>query len=64
MEHVCKAVPRSSHLLAAGWSLGANIMVRYLGEEGGKTPVHAAVSLCNPFNLTISNKNFEKGINR
>ena len=29
----------------------ANILVRYLGEEGEKTPIRAAISMCNPFNL-------------
>ena len=29
----------------------ANILLRYLGEEGKKTPIKAAVSLCNPFDL-------------
>lgn len=42
---------------------GANILVRYLGEEGAATPLSAAISMCNPFNLTISNANFEKGFN-
>ncbi len=32
VEHVTKARPRSI-LLAAGWSLGANILLRYLGEQ-------------------------------
>ena len=40
-----------SELLAAGWSLGANILVRYLGEEGAESPISAAVSMCNPFDL-------------
>ena len=40
-----------SELLAAGWSLGANILVRYLGEEGAASPISAAVSMCNPFDL-------------
>ena len=38
-------------LLAAGWSLGANILCRYLGEEGEACPIDAAVAMCNPFNL-------------
>lgn len=38
-------------LVAAGYSLGANVLCRYLGEEGARTPLKAAVSLCNPFNL-------------
>ncbi len=29
----------------------ANILVRYLGEEGERTPIRAAISMCNPFNL-------------
>ena len=29
----------------------ANILVRYLGEQGSKTPIAAAVSMCNPFDL-------------
>ena len=43
---------------ACGWSLGANILVNYLGEEGmaaSKQPAQqlldGAVSLCNPFDL-------------
>lgn len=26
-------------------------MVKYLGEEGADTPIAAAVSMCNPFDL-------------
>ena len=44
----------SSELLAAGWSLGGNILVRYLGEEGRNCPISAAASLCNPLDL-VSN---------
>ncbi len=41
----------SSELLAAGWSLGGNILVRYVGEEGDQCPISAAASLCNPLDL-------------
>eukprot|EP01025_Chloroclados_australasicus_P011095 TRINITY_DN14807_c0_g1_i1.p1 TRINITY_DN14807_c0_g1~~TRINITY_DN14807_c0_g1_i1.p1 ORF type:complete len:455 (-),score=59.69 TRINITY_DN14807_c0_g1_i1:247-1476(-) len=51
-------------IAAIGWSLGANILVNYLGEEGSKTPITCAVSLCNPFELVICDKNFRKGFNR
>lgn len=44
----------SSELLAAGWSLGGNILVRYLGEEGPNCPISAAASLCNPLDLVSS----------
>eukprot|EP01024_Parvocaulis_polyphysoides_P017602 TRINITY_DN17777_c1_g1_i1.p1 TRINITY_DN17777_c1_g1~~TRINITY_DN17777_c1_g1_i1.p1 ORF type:complete len:455 (-),score=35.28 TRINITY_DN17777_c1_g1_i1:262-1626(-) len=48
---------------AIGWSLGANILVNYLGEEGQDCPLTCAVSMCNPFNLTECDKNFRNGIN-
>lgn len=47
-------------LFAAGWSLGANILVNYLAEAGEGTPLEAAVSMCNPFELTISNAALKK----
>lgn len=50
VAHVRAKYPNNL-LLAAGWSLGANILTRYLGEEGEGTPISAAAALCNPFNL-------------
>jgi hypothetical protein len=54
VSHVAGRYPGCT-LFAAGWSLGANILVNYLAEAGAATPVEAAVSMCNPFELTISN---------
>ena len=34
----------------------ASLSCRYLGEEGSGTPLKAAVSLCNPFNLVRSDE--------
>ncbi len=50
MAHVRTKYP-ASLLFAAGWSLGANILTRYLGEDGDRTPLAAAAALCNPFDL-------------
>lgn len=61
--HVAAKYP-DAPLFAAGWSLGANILTRYLGEEGSATPVQAAVAMCNPFNLPMSDRNFQKGFNK
>jgi len=63
VQHVQKELP-GAPLLAAGWSLGANILTCYLGEEGRKAPLAAAASLANPFNLTISTRSIEKGFNK
>ncbi|KXZ45822.1 hypothetical protein GPECTOR_50g616 [Gonium pectorale] len=64
IAHVAARYPRSRALLGAGWSLGANILLRYLGEEGSATPLRAAVSLCNPFNLVVSNEGLTRGFSR
>lgn len=50
VAHVRAKYPNNL-LFAAGWSLGANILTMYLGQEGSRTPISAAASLCNPFNL-------------
>ncbi|KAI9677650.1 MAG: hypothetical protein M1817_006605 [Caeruleum heppii] len=42
-------------LFAIGFSLGANILTNYLGEEGAECVLKAAVVISNPWNLDISN---------
>ncbi|KAL9030077.1 MAG: hypothetical protein Q9196_001768 [Gyalolechia fulgens] len=42
-------------LFAIGYSLGANILVNYLGEEGDKCLLDAAVVCSNPWNLELGN---------
>lgn len=59
IDHVRRRYPAST-MFAAGWSLGANILVNYLGEQGPDTPLEAAVSMCNPFDLTISNRHINE----
>jgi predicted alpha/beta-fold hydrolase len=38
-------------ILAAGYSLGGNVLLKYLGETGDKSPVAAAVAVCVPLDL-------------
>ena len=56
-------VPR----LALGWSLGANILVNYIGEEGaagGAQLLDGAVSVGNPFNLVACDEAMGRGMGR
>ncbi|XVE64607.1 hypothetical protein DITRI_Ditri07aG0114300 [Diplodiscus trichospermus] len=62
VEHVGARYPEAN-LYAVGWSLGANILVRYLGQESHSCRLSGAVSLCNPFNLVIADEDFHKGFN-
>jgi predicted alpha/beta-fold hydrolase len=41
-------------LYAIGFSLGANILTNYCGEEGDKCVLKAAIACSNPWNLEIS----------
>lgn len=38
-------------LLAAGFSLGGNVLLKYLGESANETPIEAATAVCVPLNL-------------
>lgn len=62
VDHVSTRYPKSK-IYAIGWSVGANILVRFLGQESQNCPLSGAVSLCNPFNLVIANEEFRKGFN-
>ncbi|KAL1795426.1 hypothetical protein ACET3X_005650 [Alternaria dauci] len=42
-------------LYAIGFSLGANILTNYCGEQGEKCTLKAAVSCSNPWNLEVCN---------
>ncbi|CAI8604233.1 unnamed protein product [Vicia faba] len=43
-------------LFIVGNSVGANILVKYLGEEGENTPVAGAVAICSPWDLLITDR--------
>ncbi|KAE9033859.1 hypothetical protein PR001_g9972 [Phytophthora rubi] len=43
--------------VGVGFSMGSNVLVKYLGEEGDQTPLTGAVSVGNPFNLTKVSEN-------
>ena len=40
-------------IAAAGFSLGGNVLLKYLGEAADTTPLRAAVAVCVPFNLHL-----------
>jgi len=43
-----------SVLLSVGYSLGSNILTKYIGEEGENCKIHSAISISNPFNFNKS----------
>lgn len=51
-------------LLAVGYSLGGNVLLKYLGECQFETPLSAATAVCVPFNLHISAQALNTGISK
>jgi predicted alpha/beta-fold hydrolase len=47
-------------LYAVGFSLGANILTNYVGEEGDKCVLKAAVACSNPWNLELCNTELQR----
>ncbi|XP_059313543.1 embryogenesis-associated protein EMB8-like isoform X1 [Lycium ferocissimum] len=43
-------------LFAVGTSIGANVLVKYLGEEGVNTAIVGAVAICSPWDLLIGDR--------
>jgi len=51
-------------VFAAGYSLGGNVLLKYLGETGADTPLRAAVAVCVPLNLYECAKALNHGFSR
>ncbi|KAM0287402.1 hypothetical protein ACHAQH_000352 [Verticillium albo-atrum] len=47
-------------LFGIGFSLGANMLTTYCGEEGPNCQLRAAVVCSNPFNLEVANKSMQR----
>ncbi|KAI9500332.1 hypothetical protein GGI25_001085 [Coemansia spiralis] len=41
-------------IIGIGFSMGANILTKYMGEEGNACPLTCAVTVCCPFDIVIS----------
>jgi len=51
-------------MLAAGYSLGGNVLLKYLGENGANTPLDAAAAVSVPLNLHNSAEALTSGFSR
>ncbi|KZV66052.1 AB-hydrolase YheT [Peniophora sp. CONT] len=57
---VSKTFP-DSPIFAIGYSLGANQITRYTGQEGTSCPLSGVVSVANPFDFLRANNHIESG---
>ena len=54
----------NTRLYAVGWSLGGNVLLKYLGEEGERTPLSAAAAVCPPFQIRPCAERLRTGFSR
>jgi len=53
-----------SQFAAVGFSLGANVLLKWLGEIGGDSPLERAVAVSTPFNLMLCSKAMLEGMSK
>jgi predicted alpha/beta-fold hydrolase len=51
-------------LIAAGVSLGGNVLLKWLGEHPGQTPVRAAAAVSVPYDLAEGSRHLESPVGR
>jgi len=54
----------NSTLHAVGYSIGGNMLLKLLGEEGEKTPLTSAVSVSAPMDLAITAQRINQGFSK
>ncbi|PHT97748.1 hypothetical protein BC332_33310 [Capsicum chinense] len=55
IDHLHTQYPQAP-LFAVGTSIGANVLVKFLGEEGVDTPLVGAAAICSPWDLLIGDR--------
>lgn len=67
LEHVVRVLRErepGTPLAAVGYSLGGNVLLKWLGERGEQAPLAAAVAVSVPFDLHRAAWRLERGLSR
>mgnify|MGYP000598521358 CR=1 FL=1 len=51
-------------LVAVGYSLGGNVLLKYCGEQAGNNPLAAAIAVCPPLSLAACAKRINSGASK
>ena len=63
VQHILKKFP-GQQLVVIGFSLGGNILLKWLGEQKESSSLHSAIAISVPFDLNSAALNLEKGLSR
>ena len=59
-----RLAPRGPVAAVIGFSLGGNVLLKWLGERGGRAGIEAAVAISVPFRLDDAARRLERGFSR
>ncbi len=63
VHNVLKREPKTP-IAAIGFSLGGNVLLKWLGETGDKNPLTAAIAVSVPFELQKASKRIQNGFSK
>jgi predicted alpha/beta-fold hydrolase len=63
VAHVARRHPRSA-VDAVGFSLGANVLLKWLGERPAQRRIRRAAGICTPLRLDAAARRMEQGLSR
>jgi uncharacterized protein len=63
LETLAKREPHTQKAVV-GVSLGANVLLKWLGEQGSQTFIHASVAISPPFDLACCSTRINRGFSR
>jgi predicted alpha/beta-fold hydrolase len=63
LQHAVTVSGKPLHA-AIGYSLGGNVLLKWLGEQGGHAPIGRAVAISVPFRLDAAGQRLEQGLSR
>lgn len=61
---VLRTREKCEHIAAVGFSLGGNVLLKWLGELGANNPLQAAVAISVPFELSKTALRIQQGFSR
>lgn len=64
LQEVLSRLAHQGPLFVVGFSLGGNVLLKYLGEQGDDCPIDAAIAVSVPFSLDDAARRLDCGLSR
>ena len=64
LAYIKSCYPLASHTISIGYSLGGNMLLKFLGENPEQKWIDTAVAVSVPFDLEATTRNLNKGVSK